>query len=90
MSTMKVCSHPGCAVEVHTAGRCPRHQREHNAARNTKAYRTAHRPIMACPSCGTITKMTIDHIVPLHAGGANDDTNWAWLCLRCNSGKKDK
>jgi len=34
-----------------------------------------------------ISKLEIDHIVPLARGGSNDETNLQVLCARCNSSK---
>ncbi len=35
------------------------------------------------------TRCTVDHIVPLAAGGVDEETNWSLLCLKCNSDKGD-
>lgn len=42
-----------------------------------------------CFYCGKPAE-TIDHIVPVSAGGANDCTNLAAACKSCNSSKGDK
>lgn len=44
-----------------------------------------------CQSCGQTHReadLTIDHIIPLAAGGANDLSNLQTLCSRCNQQKK--
>ena len=46
-----------------------------------------------CQSCGenhTETQLTIDHIIPLARGGANDISNLQTLCFTCNRQKSDK
>lgn len=43
-----------------------------------------------CLCCGSIEKLSIDHIVPIIKNGANDLSNLQLLCKRCNSRKCDK
>lgn len=38
-----------------------------------------------CLACGKKRKLTVDHVVMLQDGGANDITNVQPLCRRCNS-----
>lgn len=55
-----------------------------------------------CPACGVTLSVTaesgrsalsepnfpeVDHVVPLARGGADDASNWAILCRRCNRKK---
>ena len=40
-----------------------------------------------CVECGSIEKLTIDHIVSVYSGGSDDDNNLQTLCNRCNAGK---
>lgn len=40
-----------------------------------------------CLCCGEAKSLTIDHVVPLVAGGRNDITNLQPLCGACNSSK---
>jgi 5-methylcytosine-specific restriction endonuclease McrA len=40
-----------------------------------------------CVYCGTWAASTIDHIVPLSAGGTDDPANLTSACWRCNSKK---
>lgn len=43
----------------------------------------------ACVDCGEddITKLSVDHRIPVDAGGTNDADNLRTLCRRCNSVK---
>ena len=40
-----------------------------------------------CLKCGTMRKLTIDHINPLYIGGENKLSNLQTLCRSCNSNK---
>jgi 5-methylcytosine-specific restriction endonuclease McrA len=41
-----------------------------------------------CACCGQSGKtITVDHVVPLTRGGANDVSNFQFLCFRCNADK---
>lgn len=40
-----------------------------------------------CVQCGSGDDLTIDHVVPLVAGGGNGDRNLQTLCRVCNEGK---
>lgn len=46
-----------------------------------------------CPACGArFAKSgpfvaTVDHVVPLSKGGADDESNWQLLCRACNQAK---
>jgi len=43
-----------------------------------------------CLACGTKENLSLDHIVPLIAGGAHDISNAQVLCMPCNDGKGSK
>lgn len=43
-----------------------------------------------CLCCGTMKKLTVDHIVPLSKGGSHSIDNIQPLCGSCNSKKSDK
>jgi 5-methylcytosine-specific restriction enzyme A len=43
-----------------------------------------------CQICGATEDLTIDHIIPLAAGGTNDISNFQTLCQSCNSRKGSK
>lgn len=40
-----------------------------------------------CQECGATEEITVDHIVPISAGGTDDDGNLQTLCRSCNSRK---
>jgi 5-methylcytosine-specific restriction endonuclease McrA len=42
-----------------------------------------------CAHCGTANNLTIDHIIPLAKGGANEVHNLQMLCEPCNAEKAD-
>lgn len=42
-----------------------------------------------CACCGATERLAIDHIVPVHFGGTNDEDNLQPLCTSCNSTKGD-
>jgi 5-methylcytosine-specific restriction endonuclease McrA len=37
----------------------------------------------SCKQCGTKEKLTVDHIIPLAAGGTNEASNLQFLCENC-------
>jgi len=43
-----------------------------------------------CAYCGKITKLTIDHVVPISRGGEHDIGNVLPACKSCNSKKNTK
>jgi 5-methylcytosine-specific restriction endonuclease McrA len=43
-----------------------------------------------CAVCKSKRKLTVDHIIPLTAGGSNWPSNLQMLCLPCNSAKRDR
>jgi len=41
-----------------------------------------------CQACGGVTVAgEVDHVMPLHLGGAEGDENRQWLCKDCHSAK---
>jgi len=40
-----------------------------------------------CMSCGEVTVLEVDHIVPVYEGGTSDITNLQPLCRSCNASK---
>jgi 5-methylcytosine-specific restriction endonuclease McrA len=45
---------------------------------------------MCCAYCGTVGKMTVDHVLPLVAGGLDEPANVIPACSLCNCSKRDK
>lgn len=43
-----------------------------------------------CLACGVTNNLTVDHVIPIFRGGANDRTNIQTLCGVCNSSKGTK
>lgn len=43
-----------------------------------------------CRQCGETKNLTVDHIIPIAAGGTSDLSNLQTLCKRCNVKKSDK
>ncbi len=42
----------------------------------------------SCKWCGSKSSLVLDHILPIFAGGTNDDANAQTLCRSCNETKK--
>lgn len=46
------------------------------------------RDLYTCAGCGRVTpELEVDHIVPLHLGGADRDANLELLCIPCHRKK---
>jgi DNA-directed RNA polymerase subunit RPC12/RpoP len=43
-----------------------------------------------CLKCGSINKLTIDHITPFSKGGKTEESNLQTLCKNCNSKKGNR
>lgn len=43
-----------------------------------------------CLCCGSLERLSIDHIIPISKGGMNMLENLQTLCVSCNSKKRDK
>jgi 5-methylcytosine-specific restriction endonuclease McrA len=98
---IRLCSTPGCPHPAAYRGRCTQHahtnrQRTHRPENqriyNTKRWRVLRRailftqPLCAC-GCGHIAT-DVDHITPLHQGGAPfDPVNLQPLTQACHSRK---
>jgi 5-methylcytosine-specific restriction endonuclease McrA len=96
------CSHPGCKLLINKGegGYCSNHQapkpkfNENKLRYGRKEYKTNRDRILTqmpyCQQCwmeGVLTPGTADHIVPMAAGGSDDQLQV--LCLKHNSAKKD-
>lgn len=40
-----------------------------------------------CLACGSLDRVSIDHLIPIARGGADGVGNYAPLCLPCNTSK---
>lgn len=92
------CIEAQCPQLAHKGTRCTGHQRiwERDRARRLpqrrayqdKAYKAARAALKGkpCYRCGEPSD-TVDHVVPLALGGANDPSNWAPACGACNFSK---
>ncbi len=60
---------------------------------NSTRFEIFKRDRFTCVYCGrtppTIT-LQVDHVLPVAAGGSNDDVNLVTSCFECNNGKRDK
>lgn len=43
-----------------------------------------------CASCGSKSRLSVDHVIPRSDGGSHDWDNLQVLCLKCNSSKRNK
>lgn len=65
------------------------HRRRKNAAGKYRIWQwdaisRYYAPESVCLCCGSIKKMTMDHVIPLIAGGENCAFNLQPICLKCN------
>ena len=96
-SLPRSCGYQGCPRVVVGATRCPEHAVDNNRRTNTQARKVAYRMKVEqpwCTYCGTPgdpkdNPLTIDHIIPLIAGGSDARENKCVACRRCNSRKRD-
>lgn len=44
----------------------------------------------SCSYCGTVTHLTLDHLIPRLKGGSDEGDNLVWACKTCNSSKGGK
>jgi 5-methylcytosine-specific restriction endonuclease McrA len=44
----------------------------------------------ACVRCGSMSNLTLDHIVPIAMGGTNSNRNLQTMCADCNAAKADR
>jgi 5-methylcytosine-specific restriction endonuclease McrA len=63
-------------------------QRIRGRALDTIRKRIMARDEYTCQICGRVTRaLEVDHIVPLHLGGAEDDSNRQAICIPCHREK---
>lgn len=62
----------------------------HKPISKVQRERIMKRDGLKCVSCSSTTKLAIDHVVPVSAGGSSDDSNLRVLCGSCNSKKGAK
>lgn len=43
-----------------------------------------------CVYCGSLQRITVDHVIPISRGGVHSIGNLVSACLSCNSSKRDK
>lgn len=43
-----------------------------------------------CAYCGATSNLTVEHFIPVTAGGSDDPINLTLACLSCNTRKKDQ
>jgi 5-methylcytosine-specific restriction protein A len=93
------CGHPGCSAHaVLGTGRCEVHKRDRWVNRlsvTERGYGHAWRKVRerilvrdqhTCTSCGQPASQ-VDHLVPKHKGGTDDEGNLVSLCRRCHDRK---
>jgi hypothetical protein len=51
------------------------------------AYETVHQRDGRCRYCGSLERLTIDHVIPRCQGGRDDESNLVVACRSCNSRK---
>ncbi len=55
--------------------------------RRWRVYERDNHTCQTCGATGKTVELTVDHIVPVIAGGTNDESNLQTLCRSCNSRK---
>ena len=66
------------------------HRKQHYAISGNVQQRIWVRDNLTCIFCLRVmgeVSLSVDHFVPLEAGGANDETNYVTACRRCNKDK---
>jgi 5-methylcytosine-specific restriction protein A len=97
------CRYPGCGVLIRGRhGHCDEHrplvrqqQDQHRPSAAARGYDSDWRRRRAeflaehteCARCSEPSRI-VDHITPLSAGGADDESNWQALCKQCHDSWK--
>jgi 5-methylcytosine-specific restriction endonuclease McrA len=97
------CRYPGCGVLIKgSAGYCQQHrsvvrqrQDESRPSASTRGYdsdwrRRRARYLAEHPDCARCSEpaTVVDHVLPLSAGGADDESNYQSLCKTCHDSWK--
>lgn len=99
----KACAKPGCgaltsghwceaharqAEQVRREGRAGGFKYDHRWRKRRAAWLTANPLCVSCEARGIIKQASdVDHVVPLSAGGVDDESNYQSLCHDCHSAK---
>ena len=69
-----------------SAGTPRKHDRQH--AQRRARWMSAHPLCAHCERAGRVEQADeLDHVVPLHLGGADDEANYQSLCVACHKAK---
>lgn len=75
-------------ARINTGSTIPQRERLRGRKGVSARVRILDRDKYKCRSCGRVTtELEVDHIVPLHLGGGDNDENKQVLCLSCHEVK---
>ena len=75
-----------CGKLVARGSRCAVHERKYGRAWAALSARILARDGHRCHYCGKPAR-TVDHVLPVAAGGTDDPSNLVAACRRCNARK---